>query len=210
VKNLILSLLLFSTCGLLSACQATPPPTPIAQPKPPASNTQSINRFVAIGDMGSRMAGQYKLATAMAVAYQQQPFAFVLTLGDNIYPDGDVKRRGEASFTQPYKPLLDAGVRFYPSLGNHDVDSGFGPDQLSFFKMPARYYAHTQGNVHCIALDTNQFDDVQQRWLKRQLLSPPYLSVPPRIGPLCTDTIPFLVRGCMAIIPICLKASNPF
>jgi hypothetical protein len=174
------AVVLLLTYTTLSACQATPPPTPNLLPKPQVQSTQaSTTRFVAIGDMGSRMAGQFKLATAMANAYQQHPFTFALTLGDNIYPDGDVKRRGEASFTQPYKPLLDAGVRFYPSLGNHDVDSGFMADQLDFFKMPARYYSFTQGNVRCIALDTNQFDPVQQQWLKRQLSQPLPVGKPP-------------------------------
>ena len=46
-------------------------------------------------------------------AYQQATkFDFVIMLGDNIYgshsPKDFVKK-----FEQPYKPLLDAGVKFY-------------------------------------------------------------------------------------------------
>ena len=41
-------------------------------------------------------------------------------VGDNIYgserPQDFVKK-----FEPPYKPLLDAGVKFYASLGNHDA-----------------------------------------------------------------------------------------
>lgn len=47
-------------------------------------------------------------------------FDFVLMLGDNIYgaQTADGFRR---KFEDPYKPLLDAGVKFYASLGNHVV-----------------------------------------------------------------------------------------
>ncbi|MGB9122760.1 MAG: metallophosphoesterase [Candidatus Angelobacter sp.] len=65
----------------------------------------------------------------MMEAYQQATkFDFVIMLGDNIYgshsPRDFVKK-----FEQPYKPLLDAGVKFYASLGNHD-----DPDDERLYK----------------------------------------------------------------------------
>ena len=40
-------------------------------------------------------------------------------LGDNIY-GGQGPRDFVDKFENPYKPLLDAGVKFYAALGNHD------------------------------------------------------------------------------------------
>jgi predicted MPP superfamily phosphohydrolase len=126
-------------------------------------------KFVAIGDTGSRLPGQYKTADALVKSYQAEPFGFVLLLGDNIYPYGDVKKHGEASFTKPYGPLLKAGVPFYVSLGNHDVQFGFRQDQLAFFHMPASYYVLKKGIADFFVIDTNEFDLKQQQWLYDQL-----------------------------------------
>ena len=55
----------------------------------------------------------------MFAAYQRQAFPLVITVGDNIYgserPQDFVRK-----FEAPNRPLLDAGVKFYASLGNHD------------------------------------------------------------------------------------------
>ncbi len=43
-------------------------------------------------------------------------------LGDNMYGSespADFVRK----FERPYKPLLDAGIKFYAALGNHDEPS---------------------------------------------------------------------------------------
>ena len=44
---------------------------------------------------------------------------FVLMLGDNIY-GGKSQQDFKRKFGLPYKPLLDEGANFYPSIGNHD------------------------------------------------------------------------------------------
>ena len=55
----------------------------------------------------------------MLTWHEKFPFVLVVMMGDNIYgsdrPQDFVKK-----FEAPYKPLLDAGVKFYASLGNHD------------------------------------------------------------------------------------------
>ena len=76
-------------------------------------------RFAVIGDMGTGEKPQYELAGKLVEYRQKFPFEFVITLGDNIY-DGDAPRDYESKFERPYKPLLDAGVKFYAALGNHD------------------------------------------------------------------------------------------
>ena len=70
------------------------------------------------------------------------PFDFVITLGDNIY-GGSGANDFLTKFELPYKALLDAGVKFYASLGNHD-----GTEQSLYkpFNMGGRrYYTYKKG-----------------------------------------------------------------
>src|SRR6266404_8908630 len=76
-------------------------------------------RFAAIGDMGTGEAPQYEVANRMNAVRQEFPFDFVIMLGDNIY-GGSKAKDFERKFEQPYKAMLDASVKFYASLGNHD------------------------------------------------------------------------------------------
>jgi predicted MPP superfamily phosphohydrolase len=110
------------------------------------------------------------VADQMAMAHRWFPFEFVLMLGDNLYGDEDPEDYRE-KFEQPYQPLLDAGVKFYAALGNHD-----DPNQRFYerFHMGGdRYYtfnASTQ-SVRFFALDTNYMDPEQLRWLRTELES---------------------------------------
>src|SRR5512147_1767137 len=76
-------------------------------------------KFAVIGDGGTGGDAQYEVARMMEAAHKLFPFTIVLMAGDNLYggasPD-DFSRK----FEQPYRGLLDAGVRFFASLGNHD------------------------------------------------------------------------------------------
>jgi Calcineurin-like phosphoesterase len=76
-------------------------------------------RFAVIGDMGTGELPQYEIAAKMNSSREIFHFDFVLMLGDNIY-GGHNPADYHKKFELPYKPLLDAGVRFYGSLGNHD------------------------------------------------------------------------------------------
>src|SRR5262252_6416301 len=76
-------------------------------------------KFAAIGDMGTGETPQFEVAERMNSSRQGFPFDFVIMLGDNIY-GGSSPKDFERKFEKPYKPLLDAGVKFYASLGNHD------------------------------------------------------------------------------------------
>lgn len=127
------------------------------------------SHFVAVGDTGSGLSGQKQVAAQMIRRYKEDPYCFVLMLGDNIYPNGDVKRDGERKFKQPYKPLLDAGVKFMAVLGNHDWVGQHQKESMAFFKMPAPYYDFVVGNIHFFALETTYWNKAQQDWLKRQL-----------------------------------------
>ncbi len=123
-------------------------------------------RFAVIGDMGTGNKPQYETAAKMIEYRQKFPFDFVITVGDNIY-DGDAPRDYEHKFERPYKPLLDAGVKFYATLGNHDK-----PNQRFYkpFNMNGQqYYAYKLGNVRFFALDTNYMNPPQLAWLEKEL-----------------------------------------
>ena len=123
-------------------------------------------RFAAIGDMGTGDAAQFDVAQRMVSARQTFPFEFVIMLGDNIY-GGSSPKDFEKKFEAPYKPLLNAGVKFYASLGNHD-----SPNERLYkpFNMnESNYYSFKKGNVRFIVLDTNYMDAKQLSWLEKQL-----------------------------------------
>lgn len=128
-------------------------------------------RFVALGDVGTGNIGQMAIAEVMNDYYRQQPFELVLMTGDNIYENGDIRRVG-ATFSKPYHFLRKQEVPFYAVLGNHDVRSNNGVDQINFasFNMQGRYYTFTQDIVQFFALDTNNSDwTTQYNWLEKNL-----------------------------------------
>ncbi|MGH9729988.1 MAG: metallophosphoesterase family protein [Candidatus Acidiferrales bacterium] len=124
-------------------------------------------RFAAIGDMGTGGAAQYEVARQMMAVRQTFPFDFVIMLGDNIY-GGSGPKDFQKKFELPYKPLLDAGVTFYASLGNHD-NPGKERVYKPFNMNGANYYTFKKGNVRFFALDSNYMDPKQLAWLDKQL-----------------------------------------
>jgi 3',5'-cyclic AMP phosphodiesterase CpdA len=123
-------------------------------------------RFAAIGDMGTGESPQYAVAQRMVAVRQEFPFEFVIMLGDNLY-GGSGPKDYEKKFELPYKPLLDAGVKFYASLGNHD-----NPNER-FYKLfsmnESNYYTFKRGNVRFFVLDSNYMDAKQFDWLEKEL-----------------------------------------
>jgi hypothetical protein len=123
-------------------------------------------RFAAIGDMGTGEPAQYEIAKRMLEFHQKYPFNFVIMQGDNIYL-GKTPAELAKKFEAPYKPLLDAGVQFYASLGNHDdTNERF----YKLFNMNGeRYYTFKKGNVHFFAIDSTYLDPKQLAWLEKEL-----------------------------------------
>ena len=128
-----------------------------------------IVAFAVIGDAGTGGRNQFRVAHEMARTYRRQPFGLLLTTGDNVYY-GDVTDRVEDVVAKPYKPLFDAGVEFRPSLGNHDLEDENGVAAiLAALGLPGRYYHFAQGPVDFFALDSNQLDGDQLKWLAKGL-----------------------------------------
>lgn len=124
-------------------------------------------RFAVIGDSGTGNKEQYEVAQGLERYRQAVKFDFVIMLGDNIYGGhsaSDFKRK----FEVPYKPSLDAGVKFYASLGNHD-DPNIERLYKPFNMHGERYYTFTRGNVQFYALDSTYMDTTQLTWLEQNL-----------------------------------------
>ena len=123
-------------------------------------------RFAVIGDSGTGERAQYEVGAQMQRFHESFPFDFVIMLGDNIYGSQgtpDLKRK----FEDPYKGLLDGGVKFYASLGNHD-----DPNQRFYkpFNMGGqRYYTFRNGPAQFFVMDSTYMDPEQLSWLQRQL-----------------------------------------
>ena len=123
-------------------------------------------KFAAIGDNGTGDQPQYDIAGQMEQWHRRFAFDTVIMLGDNLYgsqrPEDFVRK-----FEQPYKALLEGGVKFYASLGNHDK---VGNDAYGPFNMNGnRYYTYVRNDVRFLALDSNYLDPRQLGWLETTL-----------------------------------------
>ncbi|HEY9230693.1 MAG TPA: metallophosphoesterase [Blastocatellia bacterium] len=133
---------------------------------------RSKTRFVVMGDFGTGGSDELAIARKMAELHQQSPLDFVLSAGDNIYPNG-AGHLFARNFEQPFADLLRQEVKFYTVLGNHDVEAG-RRDQMHYplFNMDgANYYMMGRGNglVDFFMLDSTDFDNQQTNWLENQL-----------------------------------------
>jgi DNA repair exonuclease SbcCD nuclease subunit len=133
-------------------------------------------RFLVIGDSGTGGGTQKKVAARIAEVHKIFPFDFAIMAGDNLY-GGESANDYRRKFEEPYKPLLDAGVKFYAALGNHD-----DPSQRFYkpFNMNGeRYYTFRpptpgilpKGGVRFFALDSNYMSPEQVQWLEKELMA---------------------------------------
>jgi predicted MPP superfamily phosphohydrolase len=145
---------------------STAPPDNPAPPTIVLSNKADSVRFAAFGDMGTGQQAQYQTAKEMMLAHDQFKFDFVLMLGDNIY-GGKSQKDFKRKFEDVYQPLMDAGVKFYASLGNHD-----DPNERYYkpFNMNGkRYYKLSVSGTELYALDSTYMDRQQLDWLEKEL-----------------------------------------
>ncbi|HEX4682876.1 MAG TPA: metallophosphoesterase [Gemmatimonadaceae bacterium] len=123
-------------------------------------------KFAAMGDTGSGDTEQFDVANQMARFRAKFPFDMVIMLGDNIY-GGQGASDLAKKFAQPYKALLDEGVKFYASLGNHDDPAN---RQYPLWNMGGQlYYTYAVKNVRFFALDSNKVDQKELAWLSNAL-----------------------------------------
>src|SRR5438552_5409002 len=125
-------------------------------------------KFAIIGDNGTGDKAEYDIADKLKVAHEKFPFTFVVMMGDNLY-GGEAPQDFDKKFEKPYKPLLDAGVKFYATLGNHDDPAR----QISYekFNMGGKHYYtfKPKEDVRFFSLDSNYMDKKQLDWFEGEL-----------------------------------------
>jgi predicted MPP superfamily phosphohydrolase len=166
-------------CGSASTerLPAAPPrgPASVVETQPAAAglaltvpNRADSAKFAVLGDFGTGSREQYDLANVMKRVHDQYPYDFVVLVGDNLYGSErpqDFKKK----FEDPYKPLLDAGVKFYASLGNHDARE---QRYYKLFNMDGKlYYSFKPNNqsVRFFALESTYLDPDQVAWFEKEL-----------------------------------------
>ncbi len=214
-RGLALGLGLPAVAAALAACGLEPPPAPAgpvsrwqptpapspgglsgrAEPRPagapspgapapaPAPTPGPAVRFAVIGDYG--LEGEPAAAVAALVASWAPDF--IVTTGDNNYPDGSAdtidRNVGQyyAQYIAPYRGQFGPGAdenRFWPVLGNHDWVVGYPEPYLAYFTLPGngRYYSLRRGPVALFALDSMPGEpdgwdaaSAQAAWLQAEL-----------------------------------------
>jgi 3',5'-cyclic AMP phosphodiesterase CpdA len=154
-RRLTRSLALVLAAGLLSGQQLTLP------------NKPDTFHFAVIGDSGSGEREEFDVASQIVAFRARFPFKVVLMMGDNLY-GGQKERDYQKKFELPYKALLDDGVRFYASLGNHDdrtqsAYKGFNMNGKRFYTFSPKR------GIQFFALDSNYMDKEQLEWLETEL-----------------------------------------
>lgn len=150
--------------------------------------TSQINatpfKFAIVGDFG--MLGDKSRAVSDLIKSWNPDF--IITTGDNNYPSGAEETIDDnigslySTYIFPYigkyTPSPIQKNRFYPCLGNHDLDTDAGTPYLKYFSLPGngRYYDFIKGDVHFFALssDPREPDGIdikskQADWLKKRL-----------------------------------------
>jgi len=134
----------------------------------PLPNRDDSLKFAVIGDNGNGSHDQYDLAAQMAAWHQRFPFTLVVMVGDNLY-GSERPQDFQNKFELPYKALLDEGVKFYASLGNHD-----SREQRYYkpFNMDGKLYYSFKApkqDVRFFALESTYMDDEQLKWIEDEL-----------------------------------------
>jgi predicted phosphodiesterase len=171
VALVLAALVAASTAGCRGTDVATAA-TAQAQPQTPAPvvplpNKAGSFKFGVLGDFGSGSRQQYELADQMAKLHSTFKYQIVTLVGDNLY-GGERPQDFKRKFEIPYKPLLDAGVKFYASLGNHDARE---QRYYKLFNMDGKlYYTFSPtADVRFFMLESTYPEPEQIKWLENEL-----------------------------------------
>jgi hypothetical protein len=166
---LIVSSLIFAIPGSPTYAQKVAKGTKVAASAPVRLSLplkEGSVKFAVIGDTGSGTDQQRQVGDTMVRYRTAFPFDFVLMMGDNLY-GGESAKDFQIKFSDVYKPLLDNNVKFYATLGNHDL-----PIQVNYqnFNMNGKeYYRFKKGNIAFYSLNSNYMDKKQVQWLESEL-----------------------------------------
>jgi predicted phosphodiesterase len=149
---------------------AQAPAAPATAAVTPLPNRDGSLKFAILGDFGTGDRVQYQLADQMAKVHEKFKYELVILVGDNLY-GSERPQDFQKKFEIPYKPLLDAGVKFYASLGNHDArEQRF----YKLFNMDGKLYYSFKApkqDVRFFALDSTYPIPEQIQWVAGELKS---------------------------------------
>jgi tartrate-resistant acid phosphatase type 5 len=149
----------------------------------PPDDQPDYVRFAVIGDYGDASENEASVARMLR---GWRP-GFIITVGDNNYGDDKAEnidpRIGQfyADYIFPYRGTYGPGAtsnRFFPTLGNHDWNTGGLVAYLDYFALPGneRYYDVVRGPVRLFALSSDPrepdgvtSDSVQGHWAQAGL-----------------------------------------
>jgi len=162
MKQLSLTLLLFTFSVVLAFAFG------------PALDKREESGILFFGDWGKGNQAQRDVAKGMKSFCDHNLCELGLTVGDNFYPDGVRSvddKQWKTKFEDIYHPLK---LIFRPTLGNHDYGGNIQA-QIEYSKkmknwwMPDRYYAFQHENIDFFAIDTENFDPEQRKWLEKAI-----------------------------------------
>jgi hypothetical protein len=138
-----------------------------AAPAVPLPNRSGTLKFAVLGDFGTGDPPQLELAKQMAAVHARFKYDFVTLVGDNIY-GSERPQDFQKKFSDPYKPLLDAGVKFYAALGNHDSRE---QRYYRLFNMDGKlYYTFSpRADVRFFILESTYPEPEQIQWAEKEL-----------------------------------------
>ncbi len=131
-------------------------------------NHKGSLKFTVLGDFGTGKRGEYDLAAQMARFREGFNFDIVILVGDNLY-GSERPQDFKVKFEVPYKPVLDAGVKFYAALGNHDARE---QRYYNLFNMNGKLYYSFKApkqKVRFFVLDSTYPVPEQIDWLEKEL-----------------------------------------
>ncbi|MDQ6854686.1 MAG: metallophosphoesterase [Actinomycetota bacterium] len=124
---------------------------------------------MAFGDFGGGSA-QPAVAQQMTAWAATHRVDALVTTGDNVYPDGNPSLYA-AELDAPYAELRQTRA-FWMALGNHDVQSGFGNEELRYVGLPTMPFTKDLPGAQLLFLDANHPDQQQAAWLNTRLSEP--------------------------------------
>jgi predicted MPP superfamily phosphohydrolase len=144
-------------------------PSPSANAAVALPNKDGSFKFAVLGDFGTGLKVQYDLADQMVQLRNRFKYDTVILVGDNLY-GSERPQDFKTKFEIPYKPLLDAGVKFYASLGNHDARE---QRYYKLFNMDGKlYYSFSpKADIRFFALESTYPVPEQIQWIEKELSS---------------------------------------
>ena len=144
------------------------PPDPNAPTIVKLPNKSGSLKFAVLGDFGTGYKGEYEVADRMTMMLTGYKIEFVLTVGDNLY-GAERPQDFKLKFEDPYRKLLDAGVKFRATLGNHDART---QRDYKLFNLEGKFYYSfkpTHQNVRFFLLDSTYPVPEQIEWIEKEL-----------------------------------------